>query len=901
MSVRNLEHLFNPSSIAVVGASNNRGSLGYVVMRNLLQGGFEGPILPVNPKHKAVTGVLAYSDVEKLPQIADLAIICTPPPVIPELVATLGRQGTKAVIILTAGVRSTTPGGDDLLSRSLQAARPHNLRILGPNCLGLIVPRHGLNASFAHLPASPGRLAFVSQSGALCTAVLDWANDRAIGFSHFISLGDQGDVDFGDVLDFLGSDRDVRGILLYIEAIDEARKFMSAARAAARNKPVLVVKAGRQEEGAAAATSHTGALAGQDDVYDAAIRRAGMLRVYDIDELFDSVETLARARPVYGDRLAILTNGGGPGVLAVDALVSAGGRLAELGEETISQLDKFLPEAWSRGNPVDIIGDADGERYRRAVEILLADDHHDALLVMNVPTALTSSDEAAGGVIPALQRARKAVLTSWLGGQTAETARQRFTEISIPTYETPAHAIEGFLQLVRYRRNQDLLMETPPSVPAEFTPDISAATEVIRRALAENREWLSDSEARAILTAYDIPVVESQFVSNSDDAVKQAEQVGFPVALKIVSRQILHKSDVGGVALNLESGTAVYGAAEAMRKRVSERAPDAEIAGYLIQPMALRRGAHELLVGVKSDRVFGPVIVFGQGGTAVEVIGDRAVALPPLNMNLAAELVDRTRVAKLLRGYRDRAAIDFAALHLVLVKVSQMIVDLPQLTELDINPLYADAEGVLALDVRLRVAKTEEGLERLAIRPYPAELEEVARLPSGERVLLRPIRPEDEPAHQEFFERLSPNDIYFRFFGLVRRFPHSQMARFTQIDYDREMALIAQIEEAGKPRTVGVVRTVSDPDKTCAEFAVIVRSDLKGHGLGHVLMDKIICYCRDQGIQTLTGQVFTKNAAMLQLAHSMGFTQRDHPEPGIVEVALDLRHVPADDSPRILA
>lgn len=892
MSVRHLDALFNPASIALIGASTQPTSLGLVVMRNLLRGGFQGPIMPVNPKYAAVAGVLAYRDVASLPVTPDLALICTPPESVAELIAELGERGTRAAIVLTAARWASTDLDRSAFQKALlRAARPHTVRILGPNCLGLLIPGVGLNASFSHLDALPGQIAFVSQSGALCTSVLDWARANGIGFSHFVSLGDSIDVDFGDVLDYLGSEPATRAILLYIEAISGARKFMSAARAAARNKPILYIKAGRVAEGLQAAASHTGALGGADDISYAAFRRTGMLRVYEIDELFDAVETLGRARPWVGERLCILTNGGGPGVMATDSLISQGGQLATLSEETIQELDKVLPPTWSRGNPIDIIGDASCERYAAALKVLRQDPGVDALLVMHSPTGIVSGEEAARTVIREVRDLHRNVLTSWLGAtEPVLRARRLFADAGIPTYETPGQAVRAFLYIVRYRRNQAMLMQTPASTTAEFTPLAQMARLVIEEALSAGRTMLTEPEAKAVLAAYGVPVVETYIVGNTEDAVRVAAKLGLPVALKILSPDVTHKSDVGGVALDLETLKAVEEAAEAMKARLKSLLPTARLAGFTVQKMARRPNAHELLIGVATDPTFGPYLVFGQGGKAVEVINDFALGLPPLNMNLAAELIARTRVAKLLQGYRDLPPADLAALRLTLLQVSQLIIDMPEITELDINPLLADEKGVLALDARIVLTPARDGRSpRLAIRPYPRELEEWTTSTTGRKVLLRPIRPEDEGAHQAFFARLTPEDIRFRFFGLVRQIPHTEMARFTQIDFDREMAFIATAaDEKGQPETLGVVRAVADPDQQRSEFAIIVRSDMKGLGLGQMLLEKMIRYCRQRGYREMVGEVLRENRPMLALAHRLGFASRVLPDGGTVEVKLAL-------------
>ncbi len=887
MSIRHLDSLFHPESVAIIGATNRPRAIGNLVMHNLLAGGFEGPVMPVNPKRQAVCGVLTYPNVESLPVVPDMAVICTPPATVPMLVDKLGERGTRAITVLTAGLGAAGENGRTLKQEMMAAARHHGVRILGSNCLGLLVPGAGLNASFSHIDALPGKVAFVSQSGALGTAVIDWAGAHDIGFSHFVSLGDADDIDFGDLLDYLASDATARAILLYIESVRDARKFLSAARAAARNKPVLVVKSGRVPEGAKAAASHTGALAGSDDVYDAAFRRAGMLRVDDIDELFDAVETLARMQPLKGDRLAILTNGGGPGVMATDALIGRGGHLATLSEETIAALDAVLPTSWSHGNPVDIIGDAPPERFAEATRILLKDPGVDALLVMHVPTAVSLGEQAARAVAEVAKASERNVLTSWLGQVTAEPARQAFSAAGIPTYTTPDAAVRAFMHMVHYHRNQELLMETPPSIPEGFEPATTSARLLVENALAGGRDTLTEPEAKAVLAAYGIPVVETHVATSPEGAARMATEIGFPVALKILSPEVSHKSDVGGVALELESGEAVREAATAMIQRVRELIPEAQITGFTVQQMAHRPGAEELIVGMVNDSIFGPVILFGQGGTAVEVIGDCADALPPLNMALASELIERTRVSKLLKGYRDRPAADLDAICATLIRVAQLVIDIPEVVELDINPLFADAKGVLALDARMHVAAaTGKGPERLAIRPYPRELEATIQL-GDERILLRPIRPEDEPAHQDFVAHCDPDDIYFRFFRAIRHIPHSEMARLTQIDYAREMAFIA-VADNGKGKTIGVVRAISDPDNQKAEFGIMVRSDHKGTGLGSALLGKIIDYLRAQGTRELTAHVLPANHAMLSLAERMGFSHHLLPEDEVMAIRLDL-------------
>ena len=882
--------MLRPRSVAVIGASDRPNSVGATVIRNVLEGGFDGPVWPVNLRHSVVAGQKAYRTVDKLPEPADLAVICTPPQTVPGLVAELGTSGTRAAAVLTAGLDDEhLDDGRTATQAMLDAARPHCLRLLGPNCVGLLVPGIGLNASFAHVNARPGELAFISQSGALTTAMLDWARANQVGFSHFLSLGNSADVDFGDLIDYLASDPDTRAILLYMEAVSSARKFMSAARAAARNKPVIVVKAGRSPVAAQAAASHTGALAGSDDVYDAAFRRAGMLRVDTTRALFDAAETVARIHGVEGDRLIIMSNGGGPGVMATDALIRGGGRLATLTPETIGALDAVLPPTWSRGNPVDIIGDAPAERYPAALEPLLEQGDADAVLLIHAPTAIVPAEAVARDCAPLFARKRRPVLVCWMGADAVTMADHMFARAGLPTFATPEEAVNGFLQLAAYHRNQMQLLETPPSVAEDFEPDPAAARAVVETVLAQERELLTEPESKSVLAAYGIPVVETRLAATPEELPGIAEELGYPVALKIVSPDITHKTDIGGVVLDISTPELLLAAAEAILARARNPRPEARIEGLAVQRMIEHDDAHELIAGVATDATFGPVLLFGQGGTAVETIADRAIALPPLNMALAAELVGRTRVARLLDGIRGRPAPDRRGIELTLVKLSQLISDLPEVVELDINPLLAHAHGVVALDARVRVERAAtKGTQRFAIRPYPKHLETTLEF-EGRSLLLRPIRPEDRPRHETFLAKNTPADMHARFFRMVRQLPASEMARFTQIDYEREMAFIAVGEnEQGVEETLGVARAHADPDNVEAEFAIIVRSDIKGKGLGSALLMKLIDYCRQRGTQRLIGEAFADNDRMLKLARECGFRVTGRHE-GIVDLALDLQ------------
>jgi acetyltransferase len=874
MSVRNLDRLFNPASVGLIGATDRAGSVGSVVMRNLRRAGFKGALMLVNPHHRELGGMPVYPDVASLPATPDLAVIATPPDTVPKLIAELGERGTRSALVISAGFGELGEKGKALQQAALDAAQPHLLRLVGPNCVGVMVPGIGLDASFSHLAPPLGEIAFVSQSGAMITAMLDWAAPRKIGFSHVVSLGDMADVDLGDMLDYLATDAKTRAILLYVEGITHGRKFMSAARAAARAKPVLVLKAGRSAAGAKAAHSHTGVLAGSDAVYDAAFARAGMLRVGTMAELFDATETLALTGAQTGDRLAIVSNGGGAGVLATDALAAAGGRLAELAQDTIARLDQLLPPTWSHANPVDIIGDAPGTRYAAVIQALIADRDVDALLLLNCPTALTDPDVAAVAVIDTLAALPPATLhgrnifTAWLGEYMATPARRRFEGARVPTYDTPEGAVSGFLHRVRYHQNRTLLMETPPARPDLFEPDTTPVRTLIADALKAGKSWLDAEEVAIVLGAYGIPQPLSRNVSSADEAAAMSGEIGFPVVLKIRSPDITHKADVGGVALGLRDAAAVRDATEAMLRRVRIARPDAHIDGVLVQKMIESPGAVELLAGFSEDAVFGPVVVFGQGGAAVEIVGDSAIALPPLNLPLARWQMQRTRVWRLLQAYRGRPAAAIDAVAVVLLRLGQIAADHPEIRELDINPLRADAAGVVAVDARIRIAKAERpGAARLAIAPYPKQLESVGAARDGTPITLRPVRPEDEPLLQDLFAHMSSEDIRLRFFAPIRELGHSLAARLSQIDYDREMALLAEHDGA----TLGVARYFADPDRLRAEYAVAVRSDWKGRGVGYVLMTRLIEVARQAGIGELVGDVLHDNQPMLDMCRELGF------------------------------
>jgi acetyltransferase len=878
MSIYRLDQLFSPKSIGLIGASPRPTSPGRAVLRNLQSAGFKGPIHLINPHYEEIEGVRSVRSLDALPDAPDLIVIAAPPQAVPGIVAAVGGKGTPAGIIITAGLGH---GPGSFAESSEAAARSKGLRLVGPNCLGVLVPGSRLNASFAASMPNPGDLALISQSGAIATGLVEWAATRAIGFSAIVSLGDGIDVDFGDLLDFFALDRSTRAILLYVESIKDARKFMSAARAAARAKPVVVVKSGRHQLGAKAAMTHTGALAGADAVYDAAFRRAGLLRVIGLDELFAAAKTLGRVKPFPGKRLAILTNGGGIGVLAVDRLADLGGVLAEISPATVQRLDAALPPIWSHSNPVDIAGDADAARYEAAFEALLDDPGNDALLVMNVPTALASATDAAQAVVEVANKHRgrmvppKPAFAVWVGGS---SAAESFERACIPEYANESEAVGGFMHLVRYREALDALMATPPNLPADFSPDLSAARTVIEGALAAGAKWLDPVAATRLLAAYSIPVAPALLARDPDEAAAVAAPLlegGATVVAKILSPDIVHKSEVGGVRLNLTSLPAVREAVARILARARELMPQARVTGVTIHPMILRPKARELIAGIADDPTFGPVIVFGRGGTAVEVINDKALALPPLDLKLAYDLMARTRVSRILKAYRDVKAVDEAAVALVLVKLAQLAADFPQVREVDLNPFLADENGLVAVDTRVAVAPLDaarpgpSGHPRFAIRPYPKQWERHLTLADGRAIFVRPVRPEDEPLYGPFFAGVTAQDLRMRFFAPVKEFTHAFIARLTQIDYARAMAFVAIEESSGA--LLGVVRLHANANYDNGEFAILVRSDLKGHGLGWLLMQLIIEYAGVEGIRTIEGQVLRENASMLAMCRELGF------------------------------
>jgi acetyltransferase len=892
MSLVNLDALFRPTSIAVIGASKTQRTPGAIVMRNLLTGKFNGPVMPVTGQAEAISGVLTYKDVDALPITPDLAVICSEATTAPEQIRRLGQRGTRAALVVGPGYSGLDQEAHQALDeRILEAAAVNNVRVLGPGGLGLIVPHSGLNASLAQTDALPGRTAFITQSDSLFTTVLDWAKSNAIGFSHFISLGGQLDITIASVLDYLGSDPMTRSILLYVESIRQARRFMSAARASARNKPILVMKPNEIMETLLPEQQCILSLAGEEDaVYDVAFRRAGIVRVDDTDDLFDGAQTLARSQPLRGDNLAVLTNGRSVGVMSVDACIKGSASAACFGEETRLAIEEIIGRPLAGANPVVLPFDADAEMYARVLRILIKSPDVSAVLVAHVPFADVPSTDIARAVAEVEAKTKRTILTCWLGSETARDARRIFSKSNVATFETPDKAIRAFIHMVTYRRNQEMLMETPDSLPTDFFPDTTRAREIINKALAEGREGLSENEASKVARAYGIPVVETRTCVSSMEAVIAADELGYPVVLKIRSPQIPQPYDVGGIAFDLETPEQVWDAATHIVNRVHKHVPEAYIHGWTVQQMGRRPGAHELYMGVHVDPVFGPIIRFGHGGVASKTIGDFAVGMPPLNLSLAQELIERTRISRLLTGPGTQNKADIDEISRTLIQITQLIIDIPQIAALEINPLFSDEQGVLALGARIWISKTDlDGPDRLAIRPYPKELEECVQLKDGSQVILRPIRPEDAPAHLEFIRRLDTEDLRLRFFGVVSEFEFSDMPKFTQIDYDREMAFIATTEQRGEPITLGVVRTSTRPDNSTAEFAIIVDSSMKGLGLGSLLMDKMIRYTRARNTVKLEGETLPENKGMIGLSRKFGFDVKIDYEDDLVIMSLPLQ------------
>jgi len=892
MSRHYLEPLFAPRSIAVFGASERADAVGTRLYANLLDGGFGGPIFAINPRYTEVRGMPCTPSIEALGQDVDLAVIATPASTVVPILRACGERHVRAAVVLSAGFGERDAAGKRLELTVAEECRRAGIRLLGPNCLGFIRPSARLNATFSNNVAEPGSIALISQSGAICTAILDWAGAHGIGFSLIVSIGDAADVGFGEVLDYLTLDPKTRSILMYVEGVTNARPFLSGLRAAARLKPVIVIKSGRHAEGSRAAMTHTGALVGADDVFAAALERAGVVRAATIEQLFAAAQLLSSPPRIRGDRLAIVTNAGGPGVMATDWAIDKGLELAALGPDALNTLNQQLPENWSRSNPVDILGDASPERYRTAVETCALDPAVDGLLVMLTPQAMSQPAEAAEAVIAAAGRTDKPLLACWLGERQVQAGRALFRAARIPDFVNPETAIEAFGYLVEYRRNQRLLMQVPGPLAELERPDLAGAQLIIDGALASRQGLLTPLETRAVLGAFHIPTGAAIDARSPNEALAAAECLGFPVALKIRSPDIVHKSDVDGVRLNIDSAASIRHAYSDMLARVQELRPEATLLGVTVERMYQRTSGRELFVGVVQDPVFGPVISFGAGGTAIEVLRDRAIALPPLNEDLARNLIAKTRISRLLGQFRNLPPINLDALIHVLLRISEMVCELPQIEELDINPLVADEDGVRALDTRIMVRPPIAGrrhFDHMAIHPYPSNWISRFQLPEGQDITIRPIRPEDAAIERAFVRKLSPEARYLRFNQALRELSQELLVRFTQLDYHRELALIATTPVAGEETEIAVARFFPNPDARSAEFAVVIADDWQRHGLGTRLMNQLIAASREKGFETLEGEVLARNTAMLRFTEKLGFRASEkEDDPDVLRVTLVL-------------
>jgi len=896
-----LSSIFLPETVAVIGATDKPGSVGRTLLWNLISNPFGGTIFPVNPKHHSVMGIAAYPNIAAIPEPVDLAVIATPAPTIPQIIQECVASGVKSAIVVSAGFKEIGAAGIELERQILEKARAGGLRIIGPNCLGIMNPHTGLNATFASTIARPGKVGFISQSGALCTSILDWSLKENVGFSAFISIGSMLDVGWGDLIYYLGDDPHTQSIVIYMESIGDARSFLSAAREVALTKPIIVIKAGRTEAAAKASASHTGALTGSDEVLDAAFRRCGVLRVTRISELFNMAEVLAKQPRPKGPRLTIVTNAGGPGVLATDFLISTGGELAELSEATIADLDKFLPRFWSHGNPIDILGDAEPERYQKTLEVAIKDPKSDGLLVILTPQAMTDPTQTAEHLKSFVETQNaaslpsKPILASWMGGAEVLAGEAILNRANIPTYPYPDSATRVFSYMWQYSYNLRGIYETP-ILPEEWDglPDRSLAEQLIDAARQAGRTILTESESKQILAAYGIPVVSVCIAKSETEAVDCANAIGYPVVLKLFSRTITHKTDVGGVQLNLVDADAVRWAYNAIETSVKQKVGAEHFLGVTVQPMINRDSSYELIVGSSLDPQFGPVLLFGSGGQLVEVFQDRAIALPPLNTTLARRMMEQTQIYKALKGVRGRSPVDLAALEHLLVRFSQLVVEQRWIAEIDINPLLASATQLMALDARIVLHPpdmTAEQLPKLAISPYPTRYVAAWTLKDGTAVTIRPIRPEDEPLAVQFHTSLSEQSVYFRYFHLVKlsqRIAHERLARLCFIDYDREMALVADYKNpaTGEHEIKAVGRLSKSHSAKEAEFALLVSDPFQRLGLGTELLRRLIEIGRDEGLDRITADILPENVAMQRVCEKLGF--RLHRAADLVRAAIDL-------------
>jgi acetyltransferase len=877
-----LHTLFEPGSIAIVGASETPNSIGVTLVRNMLDSGYKGKLFFVNPKHETVFGQKSYPSVDTIPQRLDIAVICTRAETVPEIIETCGRAGCKNAIIISGGFAEVGPRGGALERAALQNARRHGMRLIGPNCLGIMRPGSQLNLTFAHGTASAGTIGLISQSGALCTAILDWALPNKVGFSNVVSLGSESDIDFGEVLDYMVSDPRTENIFLYIEGIKNARRFMSALRAAARCKPVLLIKVGKHPAGEKAVLSHTGALVGADDVFDAALRRAGVVRLANVGQMYAAASALFSHFRPRGKRLAIITNGGGPGVMAADHAADIDIPLAQLDPATVTRLNELLPGNWSKANPLDILGDADPARYGAALQACIDDDHVDGVLAILTPQAMTDPTQAARTVIEVARQSDKPLVTCWMGEEQVSEARKLFKGAGIPTFRTPEPAVDLFSHISNYYRNRQLLMQTPPSISEQAPPRLESARLVIETALMEGRKVLNEMESKAVLAAFRIPIAQTVVARSASEAMVLAEELGLPVVMKIDSPQIVHKTDSGGVRLNLNSLAAVRDGWLEIMDEVKKNRPDAHINGIAIEPMIQKPNGRELVVGMMRDKIFGPTIVFGSGGTSIEAYNsERAVALPPLNPVLVADMLASTRTTARLGEFRNMPPVDMAAIESVLLRVSAMVCELPWISAMDINPLIVDENGAVAVDARITIENmpiTAGRYDHMAIHPYPSHLKTGFQAKDGSQVTIRPIKPEDLRMEQEFVKALSPESRYMRFMNTIREVSPAQLIRLTQIDYDREMAFVATIDEVGVEKEIGVVRYATNPDGESCEFAIVVADDWQGKGLARRLMGTLIDTARSGGLRYMHGDFLAENSRMLAFVASLGFVLSPHPE-----------------------
>lgn len=873
-----LEKIFNPKTIAVIGASSRKNSVGSSLVENLLVSGYEGIVYPINPKHKSIHGVKAYQNVKETPDRIDLAIICTPAKTVPGVVEECGQAGVGGVVIISAGFKEAGDEGKAMYQQMRDSVKKYGMRIIGPNCLGFIKPSLNINASFANKMALQGNIAFISQSGALCTAILDWANEQNVGFSHFVSIGSMMDVGFHDLIDYFGNDPNTSSILIYMESLSNARKFLSAARAFARTKPIIVLKVGKSSEGAKAAMSHTGSLTGNDMVYDAAFKRAGVIRAGTVSELFDCAQTLAMQPRPKGDKLAVITNAGGPGVIATDALIEEGGELATFSDQTMQRLDDALPAHWSRGNPIDVLGDAGPERYSKALELCLKERTVDGVLVILTPQSMTDPAAIAEAIKDVPNPDNKTILASWMGDGDTEEGTKILENARIPVYTAPENAVRCFMMMCSYSKNLQSLTETPSTIPHAFKPNTELNRALINGVISEGRNVLLESEAKELLKNYEIPVTSYAIAHDRDEAARLAEQVGFPVAMKVLSPDILHKTDVGGVQIGVGDSDAARKAFDDIMWLTREKRPDADIRGVFIENLVHKK--HELLIGCKKDPLFGPVIVFGMGGVAVEVFKDTNVGLPPLNMALSLRLIKGTKIYKLLKGYRGMPGVDILSIQFLLYKFAYLVADFPEIQEIDINPFAVDENGGMVLDSKVILDKDVMGkgvkpYSHLVISPYPKEYVTEFTLKDGRKATLRPIKPEDEPMEAEMFRNFSEQTQRFRFFHLIKDISHDLLIRYTQIDYDREIAIIAEVDDNGTPRMAGVVRLIAGSDSSDAEFAIVVADPWQNQGLGNKFTDFILDIAKKRGIRKVYANVLKDNQIMLHIFRQRGFTITD--------------------------